>query len=247
MKLALVTDVHANREAFEAVLEHAATQAVDRYALLGDFVGYGADPGWVVDRVRTLVDEGAIAVQGNHDEAVVNGPRGSMVRQAREAVAWTRKQLSAGQIDFLAGLPLSHTEGKQLFVHANNVAPAQWGYVTSRLDAAACLQATSARHIFCGHVHEQGLYHLTSGGASGAAQFKAGTAIALPESSQWLAIAGSTGQPRDGNTSACYATFDTDTAALTFWRVPYNNIQAAAKIIAAGLPSPLAERLLRGE
>ncbi len=247
MKLALITDMHANREAFEAVLEHSASQGVDRYALLGDFVGYGADPGWVVDRVRALVDEGAIAIQGNHDEAVVKGPRGSMVPQAREAVTWTRKQLSAEQIDFLAGLPLSHSEGEQLFVHANNLAPAQWGYVVSRLDAAACLQATAAQHIFCGHVHEQGLYHLTSGGASGTAEFKAGTAIVLPGSSRWLAIAGSAGQPRDGNTAACYATFDTDTAALTFWRVPYNNIQAAAKVIAAGLPLPLAERLLRGE
>jgi diadenosine tetraphosphatase ApaH/serine/threonine PP2A family protein phosphatase len=247
MKLALITDVHANREAFEAVLEHAASECVDRHALLGDFVGYGADPGWVVDRVRALVDEGALAVQGNHDEAVVNGPRNSMVPQAREAVTWTRQQLSASQIDFLSGLPLTHTEGEQLFVHANNVAPAQWGYVTDRLEAAACLQATTARHIFCGHVHEQGLYHLSEGGASGAAAFKPGTTIALPVSSRWLAIVGSTGQPRDGNTHACYATFDTDTAALTFWRVSYNNLKAAAKIIASGLPSALAERLLRGE
>lgn len=247
MKLALITDVHANREAFEAVLEHAASQAVERHVLLGDFVGYGADPGWVVDRVRALADAGAIAIQGNHDEAVVHGPRGSMVPQAREAVAWTRQQLSAGQIDFLAGLPLSHTEGQQLFVHANNVAPAQWGYVVSRLDAATCLQATTARHVFCGHVHAQGLYQLMASGASGETQLKPGTAMALPSSSRWLAIAGSAGQPRDGNTSACYATFDTDTATLTFWRVPYNNVKAAAKIIAAGLPSPLAERLLRGE
>jgi predicted phosphodiesterase len=247
MKLALITDVHANREAFEAVLEHAASECVDRYALLGDFVGYSADPGWVVDRVRTLVDEGAIAIQGNHDEAVVNGPSGSMVPQAREAVTWTRQQLSASQIDFLAGLPLSVTQGEQLFVHANNVAPAQWGYVTDHLEAAACLQATTMRHIFCGHVHEQELYRLSPGGASGTAAFKPGTTIALPPSSRWLAIVGSTGQPRDGNTNACYATFDTDTAALTFWRVPYNNLKAAAKIIAAGLPSPLAERLLSGE
>jgi diadenosine tetraphosphatase ApaH/serine/threonine PP2A family protein phosphatase len=247
MKLAVITDVHANREAFEAVLEHAADQGVERYALLGDFVGYGADPGWVVEQIRTLVGAGAIAIQGNHDEAVVNGPRGSMVPQAREVVTWTRQQLSAGQIDFLARLPLSVTEGDQLFVHANNVAPAQWGYVMSRLDAATCLHATTARHIFCGHVHAQGLYHLTMAGASGEAQFKPGTALALPASSRWLAIAGSAGQPRDGNTRACYATFDTDTATLTFWRVPYNHIKAAAKIIAARLPSPLAERLLRGE
>lgn len=247
MKLALITDVHANREAFEAVLEHAAEQCVERYALLGDFVGYGPDPGWVVDRVQALVDEGAIAVQGNHDEAVVHGPRGSMVPQAREVVAWTREQLSASQLDFLASLPLSLSEGDRLFVHANNVAPAQWGYVVSRLDATACLQATTARHIFCGHVHAQGLYHLAASGASGQTEIKPGMAMALQASSRWLAIAGSTGQPRDGNTSACYATFDTNTATIAFWRVPYNHIKAAAKIIGAGLPSPLAERLLRGE
>ncbi len=247
MKLAVITDVHANREAFEAVLEHASSQRVDCHALLGDFVGYGADPSWVVDRIRTLVDEGAIAVQGNHDEAVVSGPRDSMVPQAREVASWTRKQLSGSQIDFLGALPLSVTQDEQLFVHANNVAPDQWGYVLNRLDAAACLEAATARHIFCGHVHAQKVYHLTTGGASGAAEFKLGNTFLLPQSSRWLVIAGSAGQPRDGNTNACYATFDTETAALTFCRVPYNNSQSAAKIVAAGLPSALAERLLRGE
>ncbi|MBX9794111.1 MAG: metallophosphoesterase family protein [Burkholderiaceae bacterium] len=246
MKLALITDLHANREAVEAVLEHAAAQGVDRYALLGDFVGYGADPGWVVDRVRALVDAGAIAVRGNHDAAVSGDLRDSMVPQAREAVVWTRDQLSDTQRAFLGALPMSATEADALFVHASADAPGQWRYVQSRIDAVDSLQATDRRHTFCGHVHEPRLYHLTSDGDAGDTQPVPGVAMSLSPQCRWLAIVGSAGQPRDGNPAACYGTFDTDSATLTAFRVPYDHAQAAAKIIAAGLPSLLAERLMRG-
>ena len=124
MKLALIADLHANREAVGAVLAHAAAQGADRHAFLGDFVGYGADPGWVVDTVRAHVAAGAIAVLGNHDAAVVQGPQPSMIDDARAVVAWTRARLAPDQLAFLAALPLSHTEDDMLFVHANAWAPA---------------------------------------------------------------------------------------------------------------------------
>ncbi|MDL2338960.1 MAG: metallophosphoesterase family protein [Pseudomonadota bacterium] len=246
MKLALITDLHANREAVEAVLEHAALQGVDRYALLGDFVGYGADPGWVVDQVRTLVKAGAIAVMGNHDAAVFGSLRDSMVPQAREAVLWTRENLSVEQKAFLGALPMSVTEADSLFVHASADAPTQWRYVQNRIDAVDSLQATDRRHTFCGHVHEPRLYHLTDGGDAGEIQPVPGVAMSLSPQCRWLAIVGSAGQPRDGNPAACYATFDTDDATLTSHRVPYDHLAAAAKIIAAGLPASLAARLVRG-
>ncbi len=247
MKLALITDLHANREAVEAVLDHAAAQGVDRCALLGDFVGYGADPGWVVDRVRGLVDAGAIAVMGNHDAAVFGSLRDSLVPQAQAAVVWTREQLSDPQRDFLGALPMSVTEADSLFVHASADAPTHWRYVLCRIDAVDSLQATDRRHTFCGHVHEPRLYHLTSDGEAGDVQPVPGMAMALSPHCRWLAIVGSAGQPRDGNPAACYATFDTDSATLTSFRVPYDHATAAAKIIAAGLPPSLAERLVRGE
>jgi predicted phosphodiesterase len=110
MKLALVTDLHANREAVEAVLEHAAGQGAQRYAFLGDFVGYGADPAWVVDTVRAHVERGAVAVYGNHDLGVVAGVSPTMMPIARAAVEWTRRQLSDEQVAFLRELPLLRTE-----------------------------------------------------------------------------------------------------------------------------------------
>ncbi len=247
MKIALITDLHANREAVEAVLQHARSREARRYAFLGDFVGYGADPGWVVDRVREFVAQGAVAVMGNHDAAVVQGPLPSMIPEARAVVGWTRSQLDGAQLDFLATLPMSADDGDRLYVHANAYAPAEWGYVLGRIEAVRSLQATAARFTFCGHVHEPRLFHLTSTGKTGDFVPMAGTPIPLSLQRRWLVIPGSTGQPRDGNPAACYALFESDTATLTFHRVPYDVAGASAKIRAAGLPSRLADRLHHGE
>lgn len=243
MKLALIADLHANREALGAVLAHAATQGVERHAFLGDYVGYGADPGWVVDRVREHVAAGALAVQGNHDAAVTEGAQPTMVADARAVVAWTRARLDAAQLDFLATLPLTHVEGEALFVHANAFAPSEWAYLEGRSEAARSLLATDRRFTFCGHVHVPMLYHLSGTGKAG--EFKPSPGIAIPLSSQrrWLAIPGSAGQPRDGDPAACYAMFDSEAHALTFHRVPYDHAAAAAKVRAAGLPERVAERL----
>jgi len=247
MKLALVTDLHANRDAVEAVMAHAAAQGADRYAFLGDYVGYGAEPGWVVDFVAERVRGGAVAVLGNHDSAVVRGPAPTMVAPAREVVAWTRNQLDDTQIAFLANLPLCVTEADRLYVHANAFAPMEWAYIITRMEAIRSLHATEARITFCGHVHEQRLFHLTATGKAGEFMPVPDVPIPLSQQRQWLAIPGSTGQPRDGNPAACYATFDIDTRTLTYHRVPYDHEAAAAKIRAAGLPERLAERLLDGD
>jgi diadenosine tetraphosphatase ApaH/serine/threonine PP2A family protein phosphatase len=247
MKLALVTDLHANREAVEAVLQHARSRGAQRYAFLGDFVGYGADPGWVVDLIREQVAQGAVAVMGNHDAAVVEGPLPTMIPEAREVVAWTRAQLDASQLDFLASLPMSVGDGDRLYVHANAYAPTEWGYVVGRMEAVRSLQATAARYTFCGHMHEPRLFHLTGTGKTGDFVPMPGTPIPLSPQRRWLAIPGSTGQPRDGNPAACYAMFEPETAILTFHRVPYDVEGASAKIRAAGLPPRLADRLHHGE
>jgi diadenosine tetraphosphatase ApaH/serine/threonine PP2A family protein phosphatase len=247
MKLALITDLHANREAVEAVLQHARSREAQRYAFLGDFVGYGADPAWVVDRVREFVSQGAVAVMGNHDAAVVQGPLPSMIPEAREVVDWTRSQLDGAQLDFLATLPMSVGDGDRLYVHANAYAPSEWGYVLGRMEAVRSLQATAARFTFCGHMHEPKLFHLTGTGKTGDFVPMAGTPIPLSLQRRWLVIPGSTGQPRDGNPAACYALFESDTATLTFHRVPYDVAGASAKIRAAGLPARLADRLHHGE
>jgi diadenosine tetraphosphatase ApaH/serine/threonine PP2A family protein phosphatase len=246
MKIAVITDLHANREAVQAVLHHAAAQGANHHVFVGDFVGYGADPAWVVDCVRQHLARGAAAVMGNHDQAVAQGARRTMRADARFVVDWTRERLDADQLDFLARLPLTHERGDLLFVHANADDPAGWAYVEGKTEAVRSLQATRQRVTFCGHMHEPMLYYLSATGRSGSFVPVAGEAIPLLASRRWLVIPGSAGQPRDGNPAACYALYDEDTAQLTYWRVPYDHEAAMAKIRAAGLPQSLAARLADG-
>jgi diadenosine tetraphosphatase ApaH/serine/threonine PP2A family protein phosphatase len=193
------------------------------------------------------VKNGAVAIMGNHDSAVVTGAAPTMVPQAREVVDWTRRQLDDTQLAFLGQLPLSVREDDRLYVHANAFAPTQWAYVVSRLEAIRSLHATACRFTFCGHVHEPRLFHLSATGKAGEFTPVPEVPIPLSPQRQWLAIPGSAGQPRDRNPAACYASFDTGSDTLTFHRVPYDHEAAAAKIIAAGLPERLAERLIDGE
>jgi predicted phosphodiesterase len=252
MRWALITDIHANRQAFEAVLADARGQGATRYALLGDFVGYGADPAWVVDRVMALAADGAIAVMGNHDEAIAKGSTPGMHADARSVIDWTRAQLDADQLRFLSRLPMqAHGEpGQCLFVHANAYAPKSWEYVQGRAEAVKSLHASPARIQVCGHMHQPMLFHLSGTGKAGDFRPVAGVPMPLPGHRQWLIIPGSCGQPRDGNPAACYALLepgrsDLDDTRVTFRRVGYDVEAARAALLASELPPAIAERLAR--
>lgn len=246
MKLALITDLHANREAVEAVMAHAAAQDATHYAFLGDFVGYGADPAWVVDFVRAQAAAGAIVIQGNHDLATVLGPQEGMRAEARAVIAWTRAALAAEQLAFLEQLPLSRRHGERLFVHANAYAPAAWDYLLNAEFALRSMLATPCRYTFCGHIHHPRLFHAGTRAGAGEFGIKPGSPIALRADRQWLVIPGSAGQPRDGNPDACYAVFDDAGPTITYHRVAYDHDAAAGKVRAAGLPLRLAARLHTG-
>jgi len=245
MRIALLSDIHGNREALTACLEHARRAETDRFVFLGDYVGYGADPGWVVDTLMAEMEHGAVAVLGNHDAAVLTDTRG-MNDQAAEAIDWTRAQLTAAQREFLSGLPLSISEDDRLYVHANAYAPANWDYVTDLYSASRSIIATRAHVTFCGHIHVPALYHMSMTGKF--ASFDPVDRVDIPLSShrRWLAVIGSVGQPRDHNPAACYAALDTERNVLTYIRVPYDVEGAAAKIRAAGLPIGLSQRLFEG-
>lgn len=249
MRIALMADLHANREAFEACLTHAAGRGAGRFVFLGDVVGYGADPDWVVATVMRLVSEGAVAVLGNHDAAMGAAPP-AMDAPARRAADWTRSRLGPVERAFLAGLPEVVTDGDRLYVHAEAAAPRRWTYVREAETARRSLDATPARLTFCGHVHEQALYTEPLGRSHErpATRFRprAGTEIPVPAPRRWLAIVGSVGQPRDGDAAAAYAILDEEASSLAFERVPYDVESAAAKILAAGLPAAFAERLREG-
>jgi len=245
MLIALLSDIHANREALSACLAHAQACRVDRYVFLGDYVGYGADPGWVVDTVKACVERGALAILGNHD-AAVNATRSHMNEIAEIAIAWTRTQLDAGQREFLNLLPLHVEEGDRLYVHANAWAPGRWGYIVGPEDAGRSLQATTRRLTFCGHVHMPELYHMSPTGKVGMFTPVTGTAVPLMPPRRWLAVIGSVGQPRDGVPAASYAVYDSQRTTLVFQRVPYDVGRAASKVRAAGLPEILSRRLEQG-
>jgi diadenosine tetraphosphatase ApaH/serine/threonine PP2A family protein phosphatase len=245
MLTAILSDVHANREALTACLEHARMRNVGHYVFLGDYVGYGADPGWAIDTVASYVERGAAAILGNHDAAVL-AERSQMNMVARQAIEWTRSRLDAAQRDFLAGLPLSMEERDCLFVHANAWAPGEWSYVLGSIEARRSLQATARRITFCGHVHVPELYVGTAAGKVRGFRPVDGIPIPLLGQERWLAVIGAVGQPRDGIPAASYGLFDDETASLTFVRVPYDVDTAARKVRAAGLPPVLAQRLEQG-
>lgn len=245
MLIALIADVHANLEALEACLRHASASGAQRFAFLGDLVGYGSDPGAVLDLVREHVEQGAVAVLGNHDAAVLNGTRG-LADDAHEAIAWTRSVLTGSQKSFLASLPLCTRDDDLCFVHASANAPGQWEYVVSSAMARESIDAAGTTWTFSGHVHEQVLYFKTLAGKTAPFRPTPGSPVPVPAHRGWLAIAGSAGQPRDGDPASAYALFDSAREEITFFRVPYDHLAAAAKIRAAGLPDSLAQRIEHG-
>lgn len=245
MRVAVLTDIHANREAFEAVLADVAAHGVDRIALLGDIVGYGADPEWCCDRAEALVADGALCVRGNHDNAVA-GAAEAMSQLAKRALDWTSARLSVAQKAFLGGLPYTAEAEGVLFVHASASQPEAWSYMTSDTKAAPSFQASKAKLILCGHVHVPMLVSCDIGGVVREQAFKQGLPIPLLPSRRWLAVVGSVGQPRDGAAQAAWALVDTGRQELTFRRTPYDAAGAAQKVREAGLPEELAVRLLVG-
>lgn len=245
MRLALFADIHANRQAFAACLDAARARGAERLICLGDIVGYGADPEWAVDTVKDLVAKGAIAVRGNHDNAI-GVPSDSMNADAQAAIDWTRNRLSAGQKEFLAELPMSREEDNRLYVHSEASDPAKWRYIRDTADAARSMMATELQITFCGHIHRPGLYSMSSTAKMTSFVPTAGVAVQLLTGRRWLAVLGSVGQPRDGDPAASFAMFDTASREITYHRVPYDVATAAARIKANGLPLWLADRLSIG-
>lgn len=238
MRLAVLSDIHANLEALEAVHRAGQERGVERWVCLGDIVGYGADPQACLARVRQWM---AFCVLGNHDQAVAGlGDLGYFNPWARRAVEWTAAQLRPEQRQYLASLPLSVAEGEALFVHAHPAAPGNWGYVLSAREVSAALEATPARLCFVGHSHQP------LACAAGSSLLATEEVIALRPGERYLVNAGSVGQPRDGNWRACFLVWDQGDDTLEFVRSDYDLQKAQAKILAAGLPPFLAGRLAQG-
>jgi diadenosine tetraphosphatase ApaH/serine/threonine PP2A family protein phosphatase len=243
----MFSDIHANRQAFSACLAQASDLGVEQIVLLGDYVGYGADPEWTITTVMDLVEKGARAVLGNHDSAV-SSPREQLSVEAKIVIEWTRGRLGVAERRFLERLPLTLNDDDRLYVHAEASSPKSWRYVTSIDAAAQSIIATSAQITICGHVHRPALYSMSATGKLTAFTPNTGATIQLlpGPGRRWLAVLGSVGQPRDGNPAASYAMLDTEKRELTYCRAPYDVEEAATRIRKNGLPTWFADRLLVG-
>lgn len=248
MKLALLSDVHANLRALQACLAHAQQQGADQFAFLGDLVGYGAEPSQVLDVVMRLGSQGAWVIRGNHDTLAAQ-PAASASTIDELSAQWTHLQLTPKQREYLQNLPLTLRDGNLLLVHASANAPHSWHYVDDPQRAALSLDAAGAdvRYVAGGHVHHQTLFYRGSGRGLLSFQPKPGAGVPVTAKRQWLVTVGSVGQPRDGHTEAMYTLFDRTLSTMTFHRVTYDYQAAANAIRATQLPESFAQRLEHGK
>jgi diadenosine tetraphosphatase ApaH/serine/threonine PP2A family protein phosphatase len=245
MLIAILSDIHGNREAFDACVAAAKKAGAERFALLGDLVGYGADPSYIVDSCAQMAADGAILVMGNHDEAM-QGSLANMNDYARAALEWTRGQLDVAQKNFLKDLPRWREEGDALYVHSEASNPQRWIYVESEAQAERSLATTSKLVTFCGHIHRPQLYNMAPGQPAQKFIPRGVTPTPLMRSRKWLAVMGAVGQPRDENPSAAFALYDDVARTISYRRAAYDIDRAAQKIKNAGLPAILSARLYVG-
>lgn len=238
----MISDVHSNRQALEAVLTAIDEAGPEEVWCLGDLVGYGADPDVCTALVRERCE---VCLVGNHDLAVLGALDISTFSESAAAAAeWTREQAGAETLDYLRGLePVGSRLGVGLF-HASPRDPI-WEYVLSIDQAEAGLDAQQERIGLIGHSHVSLFFTRPEAARPTYAQgAQAGDGALLDlNSGEWLLNPGSVGQPRDADPRAAWLELDTDEWTARYHRVPYDIAAAAEAIVAAGLPSPLAERL----
>jgi len=239
MRLAVISDIHANLPALEAVLE--AVGSCDGLWVLGDVVGYGPHPDAVVERLKA---EGAVAVQGNHDAAVLGRiPMGVFNDLARAAVAWTAGVMKHENLEWLAGLPETRVEGDFTLAHGSPRDPL-WEYLFSIPAARINLAAFETPYCVVGHTHHQ-LTFRDDRGQVEALRAGVGDSLALDER-RCILNPGSVGQPRDGDPRACAMTIETVPLEVEWLRIDYDIERTQAAIRRLPLPARLADRLGQG-
>jgi predicted phosphodiesterase len=239
MLTAIFGDIHANLEALEAVLADAESQGVTNYVCLGDVVGYNADPAACLERVREL---GCPIVKGNHDEdASEDHTLETMNPIAALALQWTREQLTAEQRLWLKRLRMVRQVSDFTIVHSTLDQPVHWNYVTNRYDAMSSFAYQFTQVCFHGHTHVPRIYLK----GEKVAEVPADSIVIEPGAKYFINV-GSVGQPRDGDPRACYVIYNQESKHIAFRRIPYDIGKTQAKIIKAGLPRILADRLAEG-
>jgi diadenosine tetraphosphatase ApaH/serine/threonine PP2A family protein phosphatase len=246
MRYLVLSDIHANVEAYDAVMAEAATVGYDKVLVLGDLVGYGADPNLICERIRALKPEALI--RGNHDKV------GSGVESAegfnavaRNAIRWTYETLAPDNRAWLAALPSGPMIVDEMIEICHGTPFDEDAYVFDDLDALRAMHAARRPLCLFGHTHVQ-VGHFLSRDQFGLASVDDRRPLVIPldEASRYLVNPGSVGQPRDSDPRAGFAIADTRAREVTLYRVEYPVAKAQARIVEEGLPDVLAQRLALG-
>lgn len=241
MRYGIFSDVHSNLEALQAVVASYANEEIDQVLCAGDVVGYAADPNECVKIIGSL----AIAtVAGNHDWAVVDLFSLEHLNPfAQAAVIWTRRHLKDTEARSLKALDLVFANEDLALVHGTLNNPQDFNYMTDEYMAEESFSRLKAPVCFIGHTHQPGVFVQDK---SGALEYRQSETLKMNAESRYIINVGSVGQPRDGNPKAAYCIYDTDKKEIQIKRVRYDTETARKKIINAGLPQFLGDRLLAG-
>jgi predicted phosphodiesterase len=243
VRIAVVSDIHGNRHAFEAVLDAIEATDCGEMWCLGDLVGYGAEPDACVALARR---HAAVCLAGNHDLGVRGDlPLEEFSRGAALAAQWTRATITPETLEYLMGLEPADLDEEVGLFHASPRDPV-WEYVLSPLQAELCLDAQQHRVCLIGHSHIALSFSRFEGAAASGETHAADDELEITEG-EWLINPGSVGQPRDGDPRAAWLELDTENWSVVYRRTEYDVAGAASAIRAARLPDSLAERLSFGQ
>jgi len=241
MKYALIADIHANLEAFEVVLEDAQKNNCTHYVCLGDVVGYNPNP---CECIKIVRDMEMPCIMGNHDEYCAGDiDLSGFNPHASRAITWTRDQLSDDERNWLQRLKYLRMIANFTIVHATLDAPKRWGYVMSKLDAAASFTYQNTGVCFFGHTHVPLAFVRENNSVTGGKY----DTLTVEKGKKYFINVGSVGQPRDGDHRAGYAIYDLKAGTIELRRLEYDFAKTQAKILDAGLPERLANRLALGK
>jgi diadenosine tetraphosphatase ApaH/serine/threonine PP2A family protein phosphatase len=241
MRVAIISDVHANLEALTAVIKDIETSRAEKVFFLGDAVGYGVDPNQCIALIDSLCE---IKLLGNHDYVALglDDPR-HFNTVARESILWTQDKLQPSSEKILTGFEMQATFLDHFLVHATPENPRAWNYILTTEDAAGNFPFFSQNYCFVGHSHIPGVFCLNP---DGNVDFMDTSFAESQPECRYIINVGSVGQPRDGNPAACYLLADTRERQFEFRRVPYEIETAQEKMKQARLPDYLIHRLASG-
>ena len=245
MRYLILSDIHSNREALTAVLDRVRRKRWDKAIVLGDVVGYGANPNQAVDLVRGL--KPLVVIRGNHDKVCSGVEDGEMFnRVALQAAMWTRQKLTPSNLRWLQSLPEGPVVVDGAFAVAHGTPIDEDAYIFGEIEALNVFRQTAFSLCFFGHSHFPVVFGLSPDAIQTILTTPPSFRFRLQPGVRYLVNPGSIGQPRDGIPLASFALFDSRTRSVSVYRLPYRIERAQRKIIDAGLPRPLADRLALG-